>query len=106
MFRDWPRSDPSVPLVAAIFPESTLAAPEPVEPVGHLDAHPFSPRTARSGGRRVRMRAAPNRINAADACPLAVAPFTACFPLVGFVAWSKCGFRRARFINYTNSSAR
>jgi hypothetical protein len=83
MFRDWPRSDPGVPLVAAIFPESTLAAPEPVEPVGHLDAHPFSPRTARSGGRRVRMRAVPNHINAADACPLAVAPFTACFPLVG-----------------------
>jgi hypothetical protein len=39
MFRGSCRSDPGVPLVAAIFPKSALAAPQPVEPVGHLDAH-------------------------------------------------------------------
>jgi hypothetical protein len=51
------RSDPRIPLVTAIFPKPALAAPEPVEPVGQLDAHhifcvlvaelPFDPRTQR-----------------------------------------------------------
>jgi hypothetical protein len=39
MFRDWRRSDPGIPLVRAIVPKPALAAPEPVEPVGQLDAH-------------------------------------------------------------------
>jgi len=34
-----PLSDPGIPLVAAIFPEPTLSAPDLVEPAGHLDAH-------------------------------------------------------------------
>ncbi len=33
------RSNPRIPLVTAIFPKPALAAPEPVEPVGQLDAH-------------------------------------------------------------------
>lgn len=34
-----PLSDPGIPLVAAIFPEPTLSAPDLVEPAGQLDAH-------------------------------------------------------------------
>jgi hypothetical protein len=37
--RGSPLSDPGIPLVTAIFPEPPVAAPEPVEPVGQLDAH-------------------------------------------------------------------
>jgi hypothetical protein len=39
MFRGSCRSDPGIPLVPAIFPKPAPAAPEPVEPVGQLDAH-------------------------------------------------------------------
>ena len=64
-----PLSDPGIPLVASIFPEPTLSAPDLVEPVGQLDAHhifcvlvaelPFDPQPERgamtvvSSGRRL-----------------------------------------------------
>jgi hypothetical protein len=39
MFRGSCRSDPHIPLVIAILPKPALGVPNPVEPVGHLDAH-------------------------------------------------------------------
>src|ERR1700730_321128 len=39
MFRGSCRSDSRTPLVIAILPKPALGVPEPVEPVGHLDAH-------------------------------------------------------------------
>ena len=34
-----PDSNPRIPLIAAIFPEPALSAPDPVEPIGQFDAH-------------------------------------------------------------------
>ena len=37
--REWCSVNSGIPLIPAIFPKPALAAPEPVEPVGQLDAH-------------------------------------------------------------------
>src|SRR5579875_3456540 len=51
-------SDSCIPFIAAIFPETALAAPDPIEPIGRFDTHhifcvfvaelPFDPQPERS----------------------------------------------------------